>query len=410
MPRLPRLFVLPALVLAVLVAGCGSGDADESGTDDSTTGAAAPPADCVAGEVAGEHTADITGLAEEVREQLGLEAVLVRVDRGGDEVATVALGESMPGVPVEADMRFWNGAAVFSYLGTAVLQLHDEGVLDIDEPIDTYLPDVSSADEITPRMLMATTSGYVDYVPMEAFIDSLYADPFRPFTLDELEAYVFAEPLLFEPGTNISYSHLNFQLAGRVIEEATGQPLADVLAERILEPLAMADTESLATADIPGPALRTYTDERGSYEDSSAWSPAWGVPEGATMATTVCDLAKGAAGVGSGELLSEQSFATFLDPGTTGLPGPSEDCPTCIPESEDLHFGFGVISAGDWTVQTPQFTGIAGVQAHLPDQDLSIGIASTITDEGDVDTNGSTVLFERLVELLAPEHPVPPLS
>ena len=192
-----------------------------------------------------------------------------------------------------------------------------------------------------------------------------------------------------------------------MIEEATGQPLEDALNERIIDPLGLTETTVLFTSDIPSPRLFMFTDERGSYEDSSLWSAAWGVPEGAAMATTVCDVVAANTVIGSGELLSEESYEILRNPGTAAIGRRTDDCPTCIPMSEELHLGMGVTVAGDWIIQTPLFTGTAGVQAYLPSEDLSIAIANTYGENSDIDVNGSTEIFRVLVPLLAPDSNLP---
>ena len=404
--------------LAALVAvSCSSdgGQPDDGGTETSTSsvgesdGHDQPGGECVDTTATAEdpQAGEIVAAAEQVMEDNSLKAVLLRVERGGEEIVTAGLGQSLDGVPATPDMRFWNGATMFTYLGTVMLLLHDEGVVDIDAPIDQYLPDAPNGDQITPAMLLSSMSGYTDFERMEDWLDQLYADPFRAFTTEELEAYVFPEPLLFVPGTNVAYSHLNFRLAGQVIEQATGQPLAEVLRERFLDPLGMDETISLDDAAIPQPLLHTFSDERGVYEETTGWSPAWGVPEGGAMITTVCDVVVGGAAVGSGELISDEAFDRMLNPGTVGVGERTEECPACIPMTEELHLGMGITVAGDWIVQTPLFTGIAGIQAYLPSEDLSIAVTNTYAQGGDVDVNGSTQVFQALAELLAPEARTP---
>jgi D-alanyl-D-alanine carboxypeptidase len=403
---------IAALCSIALLLGACSSDGNEQ-ADESTPAASA---DGSAGESDCVDTTDtsqdpqvdeILALVSESMEEQDLKAVTLSIHRGGEEVVTAGLGETVEGVPATPDMHFWNGAIVFTYLGTIMLQLAEEGLLDIDEPVTRFLPDIPEADSITPRMLMSSMSGYADYVADDRFIADLYADPFRAFTQDELEAYVFDMPLLFEPGSNVSYSHLNFRLAGEVIEEATGQPLADVLSDRIIEPLGLTETSIVSSAIVPAPRLFTFTDERGGYEDSSLWSAAWGVPGGATMATTICDVVAAGSVIGSGELLSEDSYETLVNPGTVAVGRRDDDCPTCIPMSEELHLGMGVTAAGDWLIQTPQFTGIAGLQAYLPSEDLSIAIANTYGENSDIDVNSSVQIFRALVPLLAPESTLP---
>ena len=409
-PSTGRTLLIGMVVVAGLGAGACTSDADwRRGTAAEPAGSAGSErCSPTAAPAPGSDAATVLEVAEQAMDDDGLRTVLISVERGGEQLVTAALGESVDGVPADPQQRFFDGAVVFSHLGTLMLQLADEGVLEMDEPIDTYVDGVPGGDRITPRMLMSSTSGLADFVPMDAWIDQLYDDPFRPFTDAELEAYVYPEPLLFEPGTNVSYSHMGFRLAGRVVEAASGRPLDELLSERITTPLGMSSTEVVDAVEVPGPVLRTFTDERGTYEESTSWSPAWGVPERATQVTDICDLRRSARGIGSGELLDPGQFEQLLDPGTVGLDGPNEECPGCIPQSEQLHFGLGVTVADDWVIQTPSFTGIAAVQAHLPAEDLSIAVANTYTPDGDVGTNASTAILAELARRLTPESPLPP--
>lgn len=125
------------------------------------------------------------------------------------------------------------------------------------------------------------------------------------------------------------------------------------------------------------------------------------------MITDVCDLAKGATGLGSGDLISADALAEMVDPYPGGLE-PPEDCATCIPVFDELHLGMGVVAAGDWIIQTPLFTGIAGIQAYLPAEDLTIAVANTFADGADISLNGSTEIFKALAPQLAPDAVVPP--
>lgn len=391
---------------AVLVAACGGSDLP----DQSAAGSNGPQS-CVASEVDGEgEGAKILALVDQARVENDLGAVLVRVTRGGDEVVTAAVGEAMPDVPATPDLRFRNGAVAISYLGTLLLLLAEDAVVALDDPISTWFPDAPQANEVTLRMLASSTSGYVDFVPQERFQDALYADPFHTFTLEELGEFVFTEPLWYEPGTSFSYSHYNFHLLGRALEEAAGQPLAKLLQERIAEPLALSDTMSVLTADVPEPVLHTYSPERGTYEETTFWDPAWGVARGAIMVTTICDLATSAAGIGSGQLLSDDSYQTFLDPGTIGLGGPTDRCPNFCRRVmiEDSRFALGTVVLGDWILQSPQFAGIAGLQAYLPEQDLAVAVANTYGPGADIGINYSAdVIFPEIANLLAPTNNLP---
>ncbi|MFV0318648.1 MAG: serine hydrolase domain-containing protein [Microthrixaceae bacterium] len=355
---------------------------------------------------------EIVGIAESYMADNDLRSVTLSVKRGDENLVTAVMGTSIDGVPADTSMRFYNGAVMFSYMGTAVLSMAADGLIDIDEPVERWVDGVPGGDQITTRMLMASMSGLADFVPMKEWIDELYENPFRPFTTEELEKLVYAQPLAFTPGTNVAYTHLGFRLAGEVMEAAAGKPLPEILDERVVEPLGLDATEFTETVQFDGPVLRTYTDERGMYEESTGWSPAWGVPVGGTQVTNICDLVRSAEGIGSGELLDDEQLRTLLDPAPEVQGQRDDSCVQCIPTDENLHLGLGVTVAGDWVIQTPLFTGIAAVQAYLPpqgdDEAISIAVSNTYGPNGDVSTNGSTAIMVQIAELLAPATPLPP--
>src|SRR5205823_5250713 len=113
---------------------------------------------------------------------------------------TSAWGESMTGVPATPDMHFRNGAIAIAYIGTVLLQLHDKGVLSIDDKLSKWFPAYPKADQITLSMLINGTSGYADYVTDESFLRLFYADPFRHWQPDELIALALERPMACDPG------------------------------------------------------------------------------------------------------------------------------------------------------------------------------------------------------------------
>ena len=260
---------------------------------------------CRAGTAPDQDTAaKVAAATERAMEKYHLKAVLVRVTKGTEEVATLAMGESMTGVPATADMHFRNGAVAISYLGTILLQLADEGKVGLDDTIDEWLPKALASDQITLRMLADCTSGYADFVTMDSFVDALYKDPFRSWTTEEQLGFVADKPLLYKPGTNWSYSHANFVILGEALTAITGKPLDELIRERMREPLNMQGTQSRQTAKISEPVLHAYDSERGTYEESTFWNPSWTTAKGAVMTTDICDLATSARSIGTGDLVS----------------------------------------------------------------------------------------------------------
>ncbi|MFB6515612.1 serine hydrolase domain-containing protein [Streptomyces virginiae] len=370
------------------------------------TGTGAPAASCVASpEPTGGEAKQILDIAEAAQKELDLNAVLLRVTRDGREVVTVALGESMTGVPATADMHFRAGSVAIVYMGIAMLQLVEDGKADLDDPISRWLPDAPHADEITLRMLGASTSGLRDYVPDPKFLAALYADPFRQWTPDELVGISAAHPLLYEPGTSWSYSHANFVLLGQALEKISGMPLAEVMKRQITGPTGLDNTRNSFTPQIEEPVLHSFDAERGKYEESTYWNPSWTTAPGAVLNTHICDLARSAEVVGTGELLSPQSFKVQLDPGTVGLGGNTPGCAPkdCFRQLPARHFGYGVIVQNGWIQSNPSFAGYAAIQAYLPSEHLAIAVSTTVGPKGP-ETNTAQTIAGRIAAVLTPKN------
>ncbi|HIW63985.1 MAG TPA: serine hydrolase [Candidatus Stackebrandtia excrementipullorum] len=203
------------------------------------------------------------------------------------------------------------------FTSVAVIQLAEEGLIDLSAPVTRYVPEFASLDpakaDIVVEQLLTHTAG------QKAFIN-LYSLPDNEARMQA----IFAEPLVFEPGNDYVYSDLNLIIAATAIENVTGSSLDRVVAERITEPLGMSDTMY-----NPPPSLwdrvaateyQPWTDRgmiRGSVHDENAWSFG-GVAGHAGVFGTARDLAVFGqmvlnGGVYEGErILSEESVRSML--------------------------------------------------------------------------------------------------
>jgi CubicO group peptidase (beta-lactamase class C family) len=121
----------------------------------------------------------------------------------------------------------------------AASRLEEEGRFDFDVDVRTYVPEwPDKGHVITPRMLMAHTSGIRHYDPdgTEFYLTKHYTD-----WVEALE--IFADdPLLFEPGTDYSYSTYGANLLGMAVQAAAGEDFYSVLKRYVFEPLGMRST------------------------------------------------------------------------------------------------------------------------------------------------------------------------
>jgi CubicO group peptidase (beta-lactamase class C family) len=372
---------------------------------------------------AGTSPDDIMAIVDQQMEQLSLRTTIVRVAINGDEVVLDARGESMTGVPATTDMHFRNGAVAISLISTLMLTLVDDGTIGLDDPIAPYLPDLPEADKATFRMLSNMTAGYRDHVRGPGFVAALMNDPYRGFTPEEILPFSLAQPRLFEPGASWDYSHSNYFILGLALEAATGQSVAQLMQERVLDPLGLTNTANHFTPELPEPALHTFTSERRAWlgiapgtrfiEESTYWNPSWTITHGAVQTTNIQDFAASMVAVGEGTLLSPESSAAQLDRGLLGFGKPIEGCVSCREMTDQYNYGLGVVFRGPWIIQNPLFFGGSGVSAYLPEQKLSIAVANTygegaFGDDGSY-SNGSVTLFQAIAAALVPD-PATPVS
>ena len=371
-----------------------------------------------------EQAAEIARIVEDAMTTLDLKAVIVKVQIGDDVVISEAFGESMTGVPATTDMHFRNGAVAFSYVSNLLLQYVDDGTVTLDDTIDEWLPELPESDTVTLRMLTNQTTGYPDFETDPGWNAAYNANPFHEFTFDERIEYAFSRPLQFEPGTNWSYAHTNFMILGEILSQIGGEPLDELLKEKVLDPMGLTETASYNSSYIPEPVLHAFSSERRValgidpsvefYEESSFWNPVWGTPVGAAQTTTIDDMIATAIAVGTGALLSDESFHEMTDSQLIGFGERLPVCePSCFTQIDAYNYGLGVVRSGDWMLQNPELSGYSAAEAYLPSKKIAIAVANTFApgafDANGIYDNSSDRLFRLIGAYLAPDDAPPQL-
>ncbi|MCZ2807685.1 serine hydrolase [Modestobacter sp. VKM Ac-2983] len=174
----------------------------------------------------------------------GASLAVLRLGTDGDELVEAATGvlNRSTGVEVTTDSVFQIGSITKVWTVTLVMQLVDEGKLDLDAPLVEVLPDLQLGDpEVTRQVTMRHLLNHTSGIDGDVFTDTGRGD-------DVLERYVAAladvaqnHPL----GATFSYCNSGFTLAGRVVEVLTGQTWDAALRERVIEPLGLTHTSTL---------------------------------------------------------------------------------------------------------------------------------------------------------------------
>jgi D-alanyl-D-alanine carboxypeptidase len=228
-----------------------------------------------------------------------------------DYVAGVGDVDTDAPVPVDGEVRV--GSNTKTYTAVVVLQLVEEGLVDLDSPIETYLPGLVTgegidASRITVRQLLQHTSGLPNYTSaLAAEIEKIQHAYMSPRDLLDL---ALAQPATGAPGEKWEYSNTNYVLLGLLIERMTERPIFEEVTERIIEPLGLSHTyfPTVGEEGFRGDHPTGYhVSAAGKQIDVSELDPSWGWAAGAIISTP-SELNEFMRAVVDGRLLSEESM------------------------------------------------------------------------------------------------------
>ncbi|MFF7458331.1 serine hydrolase domain-containing protein [Kitasatospora sp. NPDC008115] len=280
----------------------------------------------------GAHGATRAAMAELVRAE-GLPGTIAGVHEGdGSWSAAVGVADTASGQPRSPRERFRIGSVTKTFTATVVLQLRAEGRLDLDDPVERWLPGVvrgngNDGSAITVRQLLGHTSGLFSFDEDPVMIQRLASPAFLVHRFDtyppeELVRTALAHPPLFPPGTSRSYSNTNYLLAGMIIGAVTGRPYAEAIEQRIVRPLGLSATTLPGTAvGLPRPHALGYSKLFGGSPtplETTELNPSWGGAAGEMISTTA-DLTRFYSALARGRLLPQAELDEMLP--AAGGPG-----------------------------------------------------------------------------------------
>lgn len=344
----------------------------------------------------------LLAIVKETKSDARLQAVVARVDVGGKTLLRRGFGQSETGVPARPRMNFRIGSMTIPVLTTLVYQLREEGRLRLSDPVSRWLPELPGGSRVTVRNLMNNTSGYLDWIQgSPEFEDRVLADPFRLWTDQELLSTALKRGAACDPGTCFSYAHTNFLILARVVRQVLRRgTLVAQLRKRVLRPLGI-DLHFSRLAPIPAPALAAYTTDRGLYEQSTGWSPSWGLGNGMLATADIDDVARISTGVLAGRTLGKWARRDIA----------RQYGPDLVKGKPGTYFAQGLIVVNGWRRQNPFFNGYMGNVALFPSRGITVALVATrgpnTTTPGGV--NVTDQILGRIAEYLTPANlPVPP--
>ena len=221
MKRICSLLVAGALVFPLVIPGAGAAEAAPATLEETAQTAA--------------QAALTTGGAQSIQYAVWQDGEIILTGHAGDYSRTENRA-------LTDDMLYGIGSVSKAYTAAAVLNLAEEGKIDLDAPVTAYLPDFTMADErytdITVRMLLNHSSGLPGSTTANGFLlddpDTLAADTL----LEELSG----ETLKADPGAFSVYCNDGFTLAELVVEAVSGMDFDAYVRQAILEPAGLDNT------------------------------------------------------------------------------------------------------------------------------------------------------------------------
>jgi len=237
---------------------------------------------------------ELKGIIDECREEDHVPGVALAV-AVGDEAIECAAGvlNINTGVEVTSDSLFQIGSITKTFTATLVMQLVDEGLVDLDKPVRDYVPEFSVSDleateSVTVRQLLCHTGGFDG----DVFDDFGRGDDAVTRYVEALKGREQNNP----PGQRFSYCNSGFSVLGRLVERVRDLPSWEVaLRAHLLNPLGLTHTVSLAEEAIMFRTAVGHLAGAGGDVAEQRVAPVWQLPRstapaGATTCASVGDL------------------------------------------------------------------------------------------------------------------------
>lgn len=310
-----------------------------------------------------DQQAKVDAIAQQVLATTGVPSASVGIVTYGKIAYLKAYGNAQldPAVQATPEMRYSIGSISKQFTATAILMLQQQGKLKLDDPISTWLPQLTRSKEVTLREILSHTSGYQDY----------YAEDYsmlrmkNPTTADAILDNWGKKPLDFAPGTQWQYSNTNFVIAGKIVEIVSGMPVMKFLQQNIFTPLHMTDVmnsdmQRLEQTDAHGYVRYALGPPRPAPQDGPGWMFAAG-----ELAMPVHDLLLWDIAMMNESLLQPASYKEMF----TGVK---------LKDGEDTHYGLGVeISTRDGHLvisHSGEVSGFTSENMVLPQDKVAIAV------------------------------------
>ncbi len=304
--------------------------------------------------------------------------------KGGQGLADVEAG-----TPITPDTVFRFASISKQFASATMLQLIQEGKLQLDDPLSKFFPDYPEPGaSATVRQLLNHTSGIQSYTGIAGWM--VEENTAKAFTTDELIDEFKDKEANFNPGEAFAYNNSGYILVGAIIEKVTGKSWDQAVVDRISKPLGLSTIAGFGDEATVPKMAKGYT----SAEDGSiklAQKVHMSVPGAAgALRGTVLDLAGWADALHGGKVLSQAYYEAMI-------------APTALPEGKSEDYGFGIAPSeirGQKAIgHSGGIYGFSTDSTYLPEEGIFVAVFVN-SDSSDI---GAGLLMRKVAALAIDE-------
>jgi CubicO group peptidase (beta-lactamase class C family) len=292
----------------------------------------------------------------------GSPGVSIEVVRGTDTLVMKGWGmaDLENDVPATAQTVYRIGSITKQFTSAAVMQLVQDGRVKLDEPIGTYLPTLPAEwRAATVRQYLNHTSGVPSYTDVGQRWVRRWGEAMTP---DTIVAITAGDTMWFKPGTSWRYDNTGYVVLGMLVEKVTGHSWATELTERFFRPLGLSSTTNCLTTPIIRHRAQGYEPTKDGWENTTYLEMTQPYAAGA-LCSTVGDMAKWDHALGTGRVVSPESYAQMTTPSGAAAA---------------RHYGFGLgrdTLAGHTVIRhSGGINGFISDNAWFPDVQMSVTV------------------------------------
>ena len=338
---------------------------------------------------------EIRSIVDRIATETEMPGAVVAVKYGNRELFDYAWGLSdmENNTAMESNMKFRIGSVTKTFTAIVVLQLVDEGLLNLGDIISAFEIEgidwnqIQYSDEITIEQLLNMTSGLYNYTD-GGLTEAQSENATVHFSAVDTVQYIYEDEPENKPGEACNYTNTAYQILGLIVEEVTGNSIGSEITSRIINKYGFESTSYPEDYDVnmPEPYAHGYWYDpvKEEIRDYTVQDVAVAGAAGAII-SDVYDLIEWTEMISFGSLISPELFAKQKTWNVMG--------------DGTISYGYGMMNCMGFIGHSGNISGYSNFSMRNPELDLTIVVYTNTEDSRPEHTSGTYNMFKEIAEL-----------